>query len=95
MRKKLWETSSYWDFQMRLNNLKNINTALIRFPSANDLKQAIKLLDKPVFREIIERRKLRFWEQIENDLLLVDKILEEINYIDIYNDERRLEAWKS
>lgn len=91
---KLWETSSYWDFQMRLNNLKNINTALIRFPSANDLKQAIKLLDKPVFREIIERRKLRFWEQIENDLLLVDKILEEINYIDIYNDERRLEAWK-
>lgn len=48
-------------FPNELNNLKNINTALIRFQSANDLKQAIKLLDKPEFREIIEKkRKLRF-----------------------------------
>lgn len=89
----IWEISSRWDFQIRFDNLRNKDEALINFPSAENLKNAILMLENNELSKLIERRKLRFEEHVESDLEIVEKIKDEIKFFEIYDDERRLEAW--
>lgn len=89
----IWEISSRWDFQIRFDNLRNKKNALKLFPSVENLSYAISTLENKELSKLVERRKLRFEEHVESDLKIVEKIKDEIKFFEIYDDDRRLEAW--
>lgn len=90
----LWKISSYGDFQLRLNNLKNIDNSLIRLPNVEQLERAIWYLDDPDIQNIIERRKLRYEEDIDSDLQIIEQIQQKIKYVSFLTDEQRLQVWE-
>lgn len=90
----LWKTSSYWDFQLRLTNLQNRNNALINLPTAEHIQRAIWHLDNPEIQRIIERRRMRFGEDINNDLQIVEQIREKVKYVEFLSEEQRLQTWE-
>lgn len=89
----LWKTSSYWDFQLKLANLKNRNNSLVMLPNVYQLQRAISYVNDPSLEQIIERRRMRFEDNIEQDLKILEQIQEKIKYVEFYTDEQRLQAW--
>ncbi len=89
----LWKISSYWDFQLRLNNLKNADNSLVKLPNVEQLQRAIEFLNDPEIKRVVERRKLRYEENIEDDLELVKQISDKIKYVEFLTSEQRLEVW--
>lgn len=90
----LWKVSSYWDFQLRLSNLRNMDNSLIKLPNVEQLQRAIWYLSNPEIQSMVERRKLRYKKDIEKDLKIVEKIKEKIEYVRYLTEQQRLNAWK-
>lgn len=89
--RELWKTSSFGDYQIKLYNLFSQDKALLKWPSADQIRKAIWYIDNPVLQEIIDRRLIRFQEVVEPDLKIVEKLKTELSSV---NDENRIEKWK-
>lgn len=88
--RELWKTSSFGDYQIKLYNLFSQDKALLKWPSADQIKKAIWYLDNLELQEIIDRRLIRFQEVVEPDLKIVEKLKTELSSV---NDENRTEKW--
>ncbi len=93
--KKIWrmfgKTSSYWDFQLKLYNLHSKEKSLLVWPNVEQLEKALSYIDNPEIQKLIERRKLRFYDVVEPDLVLITKLKEILSNV---NESNRLEKWK-
>lgn len=75
LRRHVRDISSYWDFQLRIKDLKNWYNS--EWPTKEDLQNAIWELEKPEVKKIIQKvRKLDSdnSEHIDEDLRKIDEI---------------------
>jgi hypothetical protein len=59
----------------------NDKNALKRWPTREQILRAVSYVDSPKIKEIIERRLMRYGEVVEPDLLIVQKINDELEYM--------------
>ncbi len=86
----IWRSSSYWDFQLRFMNLRTKN-ALNKWPTTENILEAIEYLESPKIREFLKRRELTFRDIINDDKRNIEIIKEKLTYI---NERNREKIWK-
>lgn len=86
------EGSSYWDYQLRIQNLNNEKNALTRWPDTEQIEKAISYVELLLIEKwALKRRSMMLPEVIEPDLIIVGKIKVLLKWI---NEGNRLEKWK-
>lgn len=86
------KTSSFWDYQLRFNNLKDKDASLKEWPNVDQIKKAISCLDTPILKKIIDRRLKRFEDVVVSDLSIIEQLK---GNLDSINEENRLEKGKN